>query len=181
MTDELRAELLAVPSSDTAAQLQQYIETKQAEADSIVCGNTRVVEEHKCVPQPLLALCLLRLAHLAARPCAASLASVSAQQYFSYREATILLPLLCPLGPLFLTGLAITQTAPSQAAVLEDCADREQAEGTEAGARRGSGGHCKPPGAQCSERVADRGLPMARVNVRGAVHSHANIFLCMQC
>ncbi len=47
MTDELRAEMLAVPSSDTVAQLQQYIEAKQAEAESIVCGNNRVVEEHK--------------------------------------------------------------------------------------------------------------------------------------
>ena len=49
MTDELRAEMLAVPSSDTVGQLQLYIEAKQAEAESIVCGNTRVVEEHKCV------------------------------------------------------------------------------------------------------------------------------------
>ncbi len=53
MTDELRAEMLAVPSSDTVAQLQQYIEAKQAEAESIVCGNNRVVEEHKCESRPL--------------------------------------------------------------------------------------------------------------------------------
>ncbi len=50
MTDELKAELHTVPSSDSVEQLKEYIETKQAEADSIVCGNTRVVEEHKCVP-----------------------------------------------------------------------------------------------------------------------------------
>ena len=52
MTDELKAELHSVPSSASVDQLKEYIETKQAEADSIVCGNTRVVEEHKCVPGP---------------------------------------------------------------------------------------------------------------------------------
>ena len=49
MTDELKAELQSVPGGDSIARLQEHIETVQAEADSIVCGNTRVVEEHKCV------------------------------------------------------------------------------------------------------------------------------------
>ena len=62
MTDELRAEMLAVPSSDTVAQLQHYIEAKQAEAESIVCGNNRVVEEHKFVLEPSCQSCHIHIA-----------------------------------------------------------------------------------------------------------------------
>lgn len=48
MSDELRAELAAVPNSASLAELEEAIITLQADADAIVCGNARVVQEHKC-------------------------------------------------------------------------------------------------------------------------------------
>ena len=48
MSDELRAELAGVPNSASLAELEEAIITLQADADAIVCGNARVVQEHKC-------------------------------------------------------------------------------------------------------------------------------------
>lgn len=46
-TEELKAELKLVPNGETLEELQDAINILQSEADAIVCGNARVVEEHR--------------------------------------------------------------------------------------------------------------------------------------